>query len=200
MLRLIASHIGGGVRVVLADGDVLWTANDRKVVEEIIKIYDEYPPLTTRVELQLKFMKRCLEGMTMEEYFRERDSKFIDQEALIAEKTQKWVYPSYFDIWVVGFTEAEGCFMATDRSGLRYGIGQEGDRFLIQAINQKWDMGTTIQKKKSKKKGSNLWNFHLTEVAARPVLGRIIEHMDKYPLLGEKLEQYIIFKEKYQAK
>jgi len=49
MLKTIARAVGGGVRLEKGGLFVVWVANDRSEVEKILKIYEKYPPLTTRV-------------------------------------------------------------------------------------------------------------------------------------------------------
>ena len=60
--------------------------NDKEQVEKIIKIYDSYPAVTVRVLLQLAFLKRCLGGITMAQYFQERGEKNKDREGILAER------------------------------------------------------------------------------------------------------------------
>ena len=58
MLIKIAKVIGGTVKI--ASKDVVWMVNDKQKVEEIINIYDTYPPLTSKKICQLAFLKKCL--------------------------------------------------------------------------------------------------------------------------------------------
>jgi LAGLIDADG endonuclease len=59
MLNLIQQSIGGRVRID-KDQFILWLVDSRKTIKEIITIFEKYPPLTTRLNLQIKFMKECL--------------------------------------------------------------------------------------------------------------------------------------------
>ena len=53
MLEHIQSFIGGKVRVSSDETEVLWVADDQTVIKRILHIFDRYPPLTSRVTLQL---------------------------------------------------------------------------------------------------------------------------------------------------
>jgi len=48
MLIEIAKVIGGTVRITNKGKDVIWVVDDKNKVKEIVKIYDTYPPLTSR--------------------------------------------------------------------------------------------------------------------------------------------------------
>lgn len=57
---------------------VQWTINDRnKIRNNILPLFTSFPPLTTRVTLQLSFVFKALAGMTMDDYFAIRADKYI---------------------------------------------------------------------------------------------------------------------------
>jgi LAGLIDADG endonuclease len=60
MLIKIAKVIGGSVIITGKGEDVLWVVNRKETIQEIIKIFDVYPLLTSRKICQLKFLKTCL--------------------------------------------------------------------------------------------------------------------------------------------
>ena len=60
MLEEIAKVVGGHVR--RQGEEVLWVVNEKDQVAEVIKIYEEYAPLTTKKYCDLKFMKDCMEN------------------------------------------------------------------------------------------------------------------------------------------
>jgi hypothetical protein len=64
-------------------------------VEDIIKIYDTYPPLTSRKICQLAFLKSCLTETSVETYFLNRNLKYKEQLAIINSNTN-YNIPSYF--------------------------------------------------------------------------------------------------------
>ena len=60
MLVSIAKIIGGTVRITDKGENVIWVANEKEEVKNIIKIYDLYPPLTSKKICQLQFLKTSL--------------------------------------------------------------------------------------------------------------------------------------------
>jgi len=59
MLEHIQSFIGGKVRVSSDETEVLWVADNQTVIKRVLHMFDRYPPLTSRVTLQLRFMRHC---------------------------------------------------------------------------------------------------------------------------------------------
>ena len=60
MLNLIKKNIGGSVKISKENQWVIWVVNDTKQILNIIKIFDIYPPITTRLRAQLAFLTECL--------------------------------------------------------------------------------------------------------------------------------------------
>jgi hypothetical protein len=99
MLEEIAKVVGGYVR---SSGEkkeeVLWVVNNKDHVAEVIKIYEEYPPLTTKKYCDLQFMKDCMgNGRTVEWYMSNRAKKHEGQVELIKARNEKFEVPAYFD-------------------------------------------------------------------------------------------------------
>ena len=83
MLIKIAKVIGGTVRITGKGKDVIWVVNSKREVEEIIKIYDTYPPLTSRKICQLAFLKTCLVDTSVDTYLLNRKFKYDKQLSII---------------------------------------------------------------------------------------------------------------------
>ena len=189
MLVKIAKIIGGTVRITSKGAYVIWVVNKKQEVEEIIKIYDTYPPLTSKKICQLAFIKTCLTNTSVEIYLSNRNLKYNKQLAII-ESTMDNKIPFYFKEWLSGFIEAEGCFSIRKSNNHSFSIGQNDDIYLIHAIKQYFEITNKVR---------NLYGkFYFLEVYNKKVLLKIITHCDNYPLLGEKLEslkrfsQYLI--------
>ena len=75
MLIEIAKVVGGTVRITGKGADVIWVVNKKEEVQEIIKIYDIYPPLTSKKICQLAFLKTCLTQTSTETYLLNRNLK-----------------------------------------------------------------------------------------------------------------------------
>ena len=98
MLIKIAKVIGGNVRITGKGKDVIWVVNNKKIIKEIIKIFDYYPLLTSRKICQLQFLKKYLliDSVTStrsEPYGRERLHKksCIDWDNFIINRNLKYV-------------------------------------------------------------------------------------------------------------
>jgi hypothetical protein len=62
---------------------------------EIIQIFDNYPPLTSKKICQLAFLKTCLTETSVEKYLSTRDTKFKEQFTIINANTNIKL-PLYF--------------------------------------------------------------------------------------------------------
>jgi len=69
--------------------------NNKQEVKEIIKIYESYPPLTSRKFCQLAFLKTCLLDTSVETYLLNRNIKYNKQLTIIKSNFNS-NYPSYF--------------------------------------------------------------------------------------------------------
>nr|YP_008965354.1 LAGLIDADG [Rhynchosporium commune]AHC02355.1 LAGLIDADG [Rhynchosporium commune] len=177
MLIEIAKVIGGTVRITGKGKDVIWVVNNKQDVQEIIKIYDSYPPLTSRKICQLAFLKTCLLNTSVETYLFNRNNKYNKQLTIIKSSSSS-NYPSYFKEWLSGFIEAEGCFSIRKSNNHSFSIGQNEDFNLINVIRQYFEVTNTIRYINSK--------FYYLEIYKKEVLFKVISHCTDYPLLGEK--------------
>jgi LAGLIDADG endonuclease len=75
MLTLIKNNIGGNVKFV-GNKYVQWLVDDKRIIIDIINIFNKYPPLTFRLKAQLAFMKNCLIHEDINLYFQERIKKY----------------------------------------------------------------------------------------------------------------------------
>ena len=188
MLVQIAKIIGGTVRVTGKGKDVIWVVNKKEEVEEIIKIYDTYPPLTSNKLCQLAFLKRCLSHTSVETYLLKRDFKYYLQLKIIKYNNNNFKIPSYFKGWLSGFIEAEGCFSVRKFNNHSFSIGQNDDFYLIEAIKLYFEATNKVRNPYGK--------FYIVEIYKKETLLKIIHHCTNYPLLGEKLESLKKFDKK----
>lgn len=179
MLIEIAKVVGGTVKITAKGGDVIWVANKKQQVEKIIKIYDTYPPLTSKKFCQLAFLKTCLIQTSVETYLLNRNFKY-DKQLNIIKSNINFKIPSYFKGWLSGFIEAKACFSITISNNHSFSIGQNEDFYLINAIKQYFQVTNKVRNPYEK--------FYFLEVYKKEVLLRIITHCTSYPLLGEKLD------------
>uniref|UniRef100_UPI00257ADB90 hypothetical protein n=1 Tax=Heterobasidion annosum TaxID=13563 RepID=UPI00257ADB90 len=180
MLIKIAKTIGGTVRITGKSKDVIWYVNNRDTIKTIIKIFDSYPLLTSKKICQLEFLKKCLLENSVENYLINRNSKYINQSSIInSNPLSSFVnLPYYFNGWVSGFIEAEGCFSIRKNTYHSFSIGQNDDFYLINSIKNFFDIANTVR--------NPYGHFYCLEVYKKEKLKFIINHFNNYPLLGEK--------------
>ena len=179
MLVKIAKVIGGTVRITGKGEDVIWVVNDKQKIEEIITIYDTYPPLTSRKICQLAFLKKCLIENSIGSYFINRNLKYKEQLDIIKSNFE-FNTPNYFKGWLSGFIEAEGCFSIRKSKYHSFSLGQKNDIYLIKAIKKYFEINNKIR--------NPYLSFYHIETYNKQILLKIITHCNYYPLMGEKLE------------
>ena len=187
MLIEIAKVIGGTVRIAGKGKDVIWVVNNKQEIEKIVKIFDTYPPLTSRKICQLAFLKTCLTNTSVESYLLSRELKFDKQ--LDSRQSQAaqldldaLLNTSYFKGWLSGFIEAEGCFCLRESNSHSFSIGQNDDHYLMSAIKGYFEATNSVRNP-SPPGGK----FYSLEIYKREILLKIMAHFSSYPLLGEKL-------------
>jgi cytochrome c oxidase subunit 1 len=173
------------------EGYVQWVINDRKIFNNnIIPLFEQYPPLTSRMKLQYLFLKKFIlnSGPSgVEQYFIERNSKYENREAITPLFTNP---PHYFNEWLGGFIESEGSFSARVKGNYSFSIGQNHDLYLIEAIRNFYRVDHL---KISNKKGkvSNI-PFYEISIGSASGTGKVINHCSKL-LQGYKYYQLALF-------
>ena len=180
MLNMIKLNIGGKVRIIEDNKFVIWVVDDSKKISNIIQIFKAYPPLTSRLRSQLAFMLKCLENKNVEWYLNNRSKKYDIKENFNLNY-------SYFKEWLSGFIEAEGCFsIRTTKNNHSFSIGQKNDKYILEKIKEQFNITNQIRQSKT--------NFWVLEVYKKSTLNEIIDHLNNYPLLGEKQLSFTKFK------
>lgn len=195
MLELFASNFTGKINLVNKNTFIIWAVNDKKSVIEMIKIFNFYPPLTSRMICRLEFLKKCLKlnKNDIESYLKDRDLKYKDQLKIIFLKKNNFNnFPDYFNVWISGFIEAEGCFCLRKNKNHSFSIGQKNDKYILEYIRSFFLVTSNVRSLKN--------DFYFLEVYKREVLFNFINHFEKFPLLGDKLDSFEKFKKIIIAK
>lgn len=193
MLILIAKSVGGSVRIVKQD--VIWVVNKKEDIINIIKIFEEYPLLTSKKICQLEFLQTCLTKNSMNYYLNNRNKKYEEcphQLDILKASFNADRLPNYFKEWLSGFIEAEGCFSIRKSNSHSFSIGQNDDKYLIETIKLYFEAGNAVKNSYGK--------FFALEIYKKEVLKRIITHCSNYPLLGEKRTSFEKFCLAYTVK
>ena len=183
ILNKISSVYGGYVKIIVNGTFVQWVINDSKILrQQIVPLMTTYPPLTTRIQMQLAFLNRAIAGISVSDYIVQRGQKYDDQSNITPQFT---TVPDYFPSWVSGFMEAEGSFAIRSGSvGFSFSISQANDFYLIQAIRDFFGQSQlTVQVKKA---------FYFLEIGNIKVMRQVVIHCHKYPLLGHKYYQLAV--------
>ena len=194
MLIKIAKVVGGNVIITGKGKDLIWVVNKKEAIQEIIKIFDIYPPLTSKKICQLKFLKECLVRNSVDWYLLNRNNKYNDQQSIL--KSDMFglekgilILPNYFKGWFSGLVEAKGCFSIRKNNNYSFSIGQNDDIYLMNVI-KKYLTTTNIVRNPYR-------NFYSLEIYKKETLKTIINHFNNYPLLGEKAESLQKWKQKF---
>lgn len=195
MLIRIAKVIGGSVRITGKGQDVVWVVNRKETIQEVIRIFDTYPPLTSRKICQLEFLKTCLLENSVDSYLSNRNSKYINQPAILNSdpfglERNSFALPNYFKGWLSGFIEAEGCFSIRKSNNHSFSIGQNDDLYLMNAIKEFLETTNIVR--------NPYRNFYFLEIYKKETIKQIINHCNYYPLLGEKAESLQKFNQKFK--
>lgn len=193
MLIKIAKVVGGSVRITGKGNDIIWVVNKKETIQEIIKIFNIYPPLTSKKICQLKFLKECMVRNSVDWYLLNRNNKYNDQQSIINSDMfglEKGILtlPNYFKGWFSGLIEAEGCFSIRKSNNHSFSIGQNDDIYLINVIKEYLATTNVVR--------NPYRNFYSLEIYKKETLKTIINHFNNYPLLGEKAESLHKWKQK----
>lgn len=96
MLTHIASVYGGRVNTITTPAGifVLWVINDAITIRtSILPLFIAFPPLTTRMTLQLAFLTQAMNGMSVVDYLATRGDKYDTRSIITPPFT---ILPRYF--------------------------------------------------------------------------------------------------------
>lgn len=159
MLNLLATAFGGTVRSLTSEiGTLAWVIDNSYVIRHsIIPLLTEYPPLTTRIRLQLAFVIKALNGMSMTEYFHTINNKY-DARVDISPLFTPDCIPTYFAGWLAGFIEAEGSFSYRVAGNYTFSIAQLHDEYLVKAVRDYFGQ-THLKVRTRPEKGGTLYEI-----------------------------------------
>lgn len=186
MLAKITKVIGGYIiNLKKKNKEVIWVVDNIDTIYNCIKIFEKYPPLTSRLICQLNFLKVCLADISVEKYLIERNLKYNNQSNIINNFNNNFIIPSYFSSWLSGFIEAKGCFNLKEKGNHSFLIIHSDDYYLLNSIKNFFLLSVSV-KNPSKA-------FYSLEIFKKESLNNIISHCKSYPLLGNKSKSLSLF-------
>jgi hypothetical protein len=195
MLSLIALHVGGTVQLTAdkTKPEVLWVANAKSQIVVIVKIFDRYPPLTTRLMYQLKFLHEMLaltrssapKMLIIDAYLGARALKYGARNISGERPTAFFLESPHYAAWLSGFVEAEGCFCLRTGGRCSFSIGQKYDCDALLAVREYIGTNASVTQR------TNAEAFFVFETYNKASLLRLIDHFRIHPLLGEKANQLV---------
>lgn len=210
MLLLIAKALNAGiVRVEKNKKNVLWVINDKKkIVNLCTTLFKKYPLITKRKQYQLAFLLLVHKYNDITFYLENRKDKFNnslyfnnmhklpEKNIIPMEEIQKIFFtinkqnlPNYFNQWLSGFTEGNGCFCIKNNSVyMSFSLSQNDGYELLNIISNYFD--SDIKPRLAK-------NTYIIEIYRKTVLSNIINHFNKYNLLGNKNTDFLKWTEYY---
>lgn len=161
--------IGGKVAIIANGGFVIWVMDDRKQIFKTIKLFDIYPPLTSRLICSLAFYHICRAHNDVNVYLSTRADKYLNKTTIVP---LPFNIPPHFDAWLSGFIEAEGSFSSRRNGKVNtFSIGQNDDKFLLEAIKNKFNAQSKVRSPNTKKP-----HFYLLEFGNKASLSSLQAH------------------------
>ena len=178
------------MKVHVRHNAVLLIENDKKALHKLCILFDKHPFLTQHKRKQYAFFKYCLQNTpTFSEYMGLKSGNIQFPYTINHMDAEQIVASSYYSGWVAGFIEAEGCFCVRKNTTQSFSIGQKNDASIVLSIKYFFGFQNKVQHKKQ--------NMYVLEGSHRHVLGKLIEFLQKYPLLGEKRVSFEKFVQRY---
>lgn len=193
LLTLMKNNIGG--KIITNKNYVTLLICSKNHILNLMNIFNKYPLLTSRKIIQWNFaLNYCIElkNVIFANFVEIRNNKYKDQLNIIEERSlsirNKW--PLYLPYWISGFIEAEGSFsiLRYNTGGIRkqqFQIGQNYDKYIIELIKDYFKSPHKITKDKN-----SIKPHYRISIGGLKYKYNILNHFNKYPLLGEKIISY----------
>lgn len=195
LIYKIKTLLGAGVvdfRVQKGSEKVSFRIRDKyTLINLIFPIFDKYPMFTNKVYDYLRFKEQLLSGK-----FLHAELPTYTRPTLPLNSVELILSSLYFDSWLIGFIEAEGCFSiyqptnSTSKVG-SFDISQTGAENIILAIRH-FLYFTSFESSKSHIYLDKTGNYKL-KLSGVQHIEKTIEFMQRTPikLLGYKRLQYL---------
>jgi len=179
---------------------VIWIFDNKESIYYIVKIFTKYPPLTSKLNCQLEFLKACLannlflkiylKNVSLHYFLNKRRLKFSSQFSIVEKLNNRFIIPNYFCAWLSGFIETKGSFSVYIKKDNSYyysfSIKHNNDYYILYSIYNLCNMTVKIKNIHDKS--------YFLKTYKKEIINKIINHCISYPLLGEKSKYINQFK------
>ncbi len=197
MLKIISKVIGGRIYYEKKQNIIIkvkWVAISKKDFNNCCVILSKYPFLTSRKICQLSHLKKCLINKDWDYHVKNRVFKYQTVCAKIDYYNNFFILPDYFNSWLSGFIEAEGCFRFRNSMPTSFYISQNSDYYILNAIKQFFHENHKIGINKDNKSVKVHYRISLS---GKKFIKKLINHLIKFPLFGEKKKQFLLWKQEF---
>ncbi len=199
MLKIIALVIGGKIYYEKKQNLIIklkWIAVSQKDFNNCVNILTKYPLLTSRKICQLQHLNKCLINKNWNYHLKYRLFKYETQITKINMFNKNFSLPFYFNSWLSGFIEAEGCFRFRNNISTSFYISQNNDYYILNAIKQFFNVNHKINIAKD---NPTVETHYRISFSGEIFIKKLIIHLIKYPLFGEKKKLFFVWKEKINS-
>lgn len=197
MLNIIAEKIGGRIYYEKKNKEIItvkWIALSKKDVHNCLNILNKYPLLTTRKLCQFEHLKNCYENKEWSFHLKTRDNRYdlMLSLNLINRDKNPYLIPPYFNEWLSGFIEAEGSFRSINNKASSFYISQNDDYYILNVIKAFFNSHHKLGIHKDLRYEKIQYRISMS---GKPCLTLIKNHLTNYPLIGNKLLSFNIWKD-----
>lgn len=190
MLDLFALHIGGR-SLPEKTGFYEWVALHRTQCEQVFKVYDKYPPLDPHMIHKSVFFWESLAHIEDMGWYK-RNRPHMSEYGGALDKLPSPLDRPYFPEWLSGFIEAQGTFDVRNNGNHSFSVGKKDGEFLLSAVQDFLETKALVRRVPYK--GHD--NYYYLETYDKIILRRLVQHLETYPLLGQKAVSFREFRDK----
>ena len=190
MCAQIREHLGI-MNLHIRQGCVIMVEDHRVKLLKVMSIIDKYGLLLTHRRKQYSFFKYCYNNrITYSEYTHIKDLKqsWPHFESINDYNSNELLQLAHWPNWLIGFTEAEGCFCIRSNGTHSFSISQKDGYEVLTAIKNTFKIPNKVRS------NSRLYFLETYSSAVLQTLCNFYSSSHVVGLLGEKEIQYKAFR------
>jgi hypothetical protein len=187
LARVLSEYIGG--KVIAYKSKYRWqlVGYNKKGIENILEIFEQYPPLTKKLTHKLDFVRKCLDqdkekNSISFDWYSENRNNIYSSNADSNEPLDKVQDKTYFKIWLSGFLTVRSELIVKKTSDHNEFIIKHTEQHLLFGIGQYFSI-TNI--KKSALRAQNDKNNFMLITRKKRIINLVTGHLSKFPTFGK---------------